>query len=127
MTPIPDVGIESLSDQVQSLFGRTTEEQIRSFNYSLPNITACRRRPGGYDPRPRTTTVPTVVLPRRVVSAHVILPSLKQLGHAIANVQGVQADLTATLDLRVRPPGTYFLATTHEGDPAQYFYPLTVR
>jgi len=27
----------------------------------------------------------------------------------------------------VLPPGTYFLATTHEGDPASYFYPLTVR
>jgi hypothetical protein len=25
------------------------------------------------------------------------------------------------------PPGTYFLTTTHEGDPASYFYPLTVR
>jgi hypothetical protein len=25
------------------------------------------------------------------------------------------------------PPGTYFLATTHKGNSASYFYPLTVR
>jgi hypothetical protein len=93
-----------------------------------------------------TTTVPVVVLPRRVVSAHVILPNFspggkyvvsvttdrsgalgKAAGPAIANVQGYHADLTVTLDLRSLPSGTYFLATTHEGDPASYFYPLTVR
>ena len=93
-----------------------------------------------------TTTVPTVVLPRRVVTAHVILPNFspsgnyvssvatdrgggsdKATGHAVAHVQGFHADLTAALDLRSLPPGTYFLATTHEGDPASYFYPLTVR
>jgi hypothetical protein len=92
-----------------------------------------------------TTTVPAVVLPRRVVNAHVILPNLspggkyvvsittdrsgalgKAAGLAIAKVQGYHADLTATLDLRSLPPGTYFLATTHEGDPASYFYPLAV-
>jgi len=93
-----------------------------------------------------TTTVPAVVLPRRVVTAHVILPNFslggnyvvsvttdrsgaldKAAGHAIANVQGYHVDLTVTLDLRSIPPGTFFLATTHEGDPASYFYPLTVR
>ena len=93
-----------------------------------------------------TATVPAVVLPRRVVNAHVILPNFspggnyvvsvttdrngtseKAKGRAVANVQGFHADLTVTLDLRVLPPGTYFLATTHEGDPASYFYPLTVR
>ena len=93
-----------------------------------------------------TTTVPVVVLPRRVVSAHVILPNFspggnyvvsvttdrnagseKATGRAVANVQGFHADLTVALDLRSLPPGTYFLATTHEGDPASYFYPLTVR
>jgi len=93
-----------------------------------------------------TTTVPAVVLPRRVVTAHVILPNFspggnyalsittdrngssdKATGRAIANVQGFHTDLTVTLDLRVLPPGTYFLATTHVGDPASYFYPLTVR
>ena len=36
-------------------------------------------------------------------------------------------DLTVALDLRNLPPGTYFLATTHEGDPSSYFYPLTVQ
>jgi hypothetical protein len=93
-----------------------------------------------------TTTAPVVVLPRRVVSAHVILPNFspggkyvvsvttdrsgalgRAAGPAIANVQGYHADLTVTLDLRSLPSGTYFLATTHDGDPASYFYPLTVR
>lgn len=93
-----------------------------------------------------TTTVPAVVLPRRVVTAHVILPNFspggnyvvsvttdrdgtseKASGRAVANVQGFHADLAVTLDLRVLPPSTYLLATTHEGDPASYFYPLTVR
>ena len=93
-----------------------------------------------------TSTVPAVVLPRRVDTAHVILPNFspggnyvvsvttdrsgaseKATGRAVANVQGFHADLTVTLDLRSLPPGTYFLATTHEGDPASYFYPLTVR
>ena len=94
-----------------------------------------------------TTTVPAVVLPRRVDTAHVILSefqlraaitvvsvttdrngtSEKASGRAVANVHGFHADLTVTLDLPVLPPGTYFLATTHEGDPASYFYPLTVR
>ena len=93
-----------------------------------------------------TTTVPAVVLPRRVVNAHVILPNFspggkyvvsvttdrngtseKASGRAVANAQGFHADLTIALDLRSLPPGTYFLATTHEGDPASYFYPLTVR
>ena len=93
-----------------------------------------------------TSAVPVGVLPRRVVSAHVILPSFspggnyvvfvttdragtaeKATGRAVANVQGFHTDLTVALDLRSLPPGTYFLATTHEGDPASYFYPLTVR
>jgi hypothetical protein len=93
-----------------------------------------------------TSTVATVVLPRRVVTAHVVLPNFspggdyavsvttdrsgtseKETGRAVANVQGFHADLTVALDLRSLQPGTYFLATTHEGDPASYFYPLTVR
>jgi len=93
-----------------------------------------------------TSTVPAVVLPHRVVTAHVILPNFspggnyvvavttdrsgsseRATGHSVANIQGFHAGLTVTLDLRSLPPGTYFLATTHEGDPASYFYPLTVR
>jgi hypothetical protein len=93
-----------------------------------------------------TSAVPAVVLPRRVDTAHVILPNFspggnyvvsvttdrnggseKASGRAVANVQGFHADLTVGLDLRSLSPGTYFLATTHEGDPASYFYPLTVR
>ena len=93
-----------------------------------------------------TSTVPPVSLPRRVIAAHILLPyyspggkyvvsvttdrngaSEKATGGAVASVQGFHADLTVTLDLRVLPPGTYFLATTHEGDPASYFYPLSVK
>jgi hypothetical protein len=80
-----------------------------------------------------------------VVTAHVILPNFspggkyvvsvttdrndtseKASGRAVANVQGFHADITVALDLRSLSPGTYFLATTHQGDPASYFYPLTV-
>ena len=93
-----------------------------------------------------TTTVSAVVLPRRLDTAHVILPNFspggnyvvsvttdrsgaseRATGRAVANVQGFHTDLTVALDLRSLHPGTYFLATTHEGDPASYFYPLTVR
>jgi hypothetical protein len=48
-------------------------------------------------------------------------------GPAVANVQGFYAELMVTLDLRSLSPRTYFFATTHEGDPASYFYPLTVQ
>jgi hypothetical protein len=51
----------------------------------------------------------------------------KAEGQGIANVNGFHADLSATLDLRNLPRGTYYLGTTHEGDRASYFYPLTVR
>lgn len=93
-----------------------------------------------------TSTVPVGILPRRVVTAHVILPNFSPggnyvvsvttdrsgaasnaAGRAVAVAKGMHADLTVTLDLRGLPPGTYFLTTTHEGDPASYFYPLTVR
>jgi len=93
-----------------------------------------------------TSTVPPVALPRRVVAAHILLPYFspggkyvvsvtmdkngspaKAEGVGTANVNGFHADLNVTLDLRVLPPGTYFLATTHEGDPASYFYPLSVK
>jgi hypothetical protein len=39
----------------------------------------------------------------------------------------IHADLAVTLDLRGLPEGTYYLGTTHEGDQASYYYPLTVR
>lgn len=92
-----------------------------------------------------TSTVPPVVLPRRVVSAHILLPyfspggryvvsvtkdrngaSAKAEGSAVASVNGSHADLTVRLDLRNLVAGTYYLATTHEGDRASYYYPLTV-
>jgi hypothetical protein len=91
------------------------------------------------------STAPVGVLPRRMLTAHVILPNFspggdyvvsvttdrsgeagKASGRAVAVAKGMHADLTVTLDLRGLPPGTYFFATTHEGDPASYFYPLTI-
>lgn len=93
-----------------------------------------------------TSTVPVGVLPRRLVTAHVVLPNFspggnyvvsvtsdrngaseKATARTVANVQGYHTDLTVALDLRSLPPGAYFLATTHEGDPASYFFPLAVR
>lgn len=92
------------------------------------------------------STAPVGVLPRRMVTAHVILANFspggnyvvsvntdrtssggKVAGNAVAVAQGMHADLTVTLDLRGLPPGTYFFATTHQGDPASYFYPLAIR
>ena len=61
------------------------------------------------------------------VTTHRNGASEKATGCAIANVQGFHTDLTVNLDIRSLPPGTYFLANTHEGDPASYFYPLSVR
>lgn len=92
-----------------------------------------------------TPAVRVGVVPRRVVTAHIVLPNFspggnyvvsvtadrsgasgKTVGRAVATAKGYRADLTVTLDLRSLSPGTYLLATTHEGDPASYFYPLTV-
>jgi hypothetical protein len=93
-----------------------------------------------------TSTVQPVVLPRRVVAAHILLPYFSPGGKYVvavevdkngsparaegvgtASVNGFHADLNVSLDLRNLPEGTYYLATTHEGDRASYFYPLTVR
>ena len=93
-----------------------------------------------------TSTVPPVALPRRVIAAHILLPyfspggkyvvsvttdrngsAAKAEGQGTANVNGFHADLSVTLDLRNLPQGTYYLATTHEGVRASYYYPLTVR
>jgi hypothetical protein len=93
-----------------------------------------------------TSTVPPVALPRRVVAAHILLPYFspggkyvvsvtmdkggspsKAEGNGTANLNGFHADVAVTLDLRNLPQGTYYLATTHEGDQASYYYPLTVR
>lgn len=88
----------------------------------------------------------TIVLPRRVVDLHLVLPyfspggpyvvsvgsdrsatSAKAKGTSVATTQGAHANLTVRLDLRSLDPGTYYLTTTHEGDPSSYFYPLTIR
>ena len=93
-----------------------------------------------------TSNVPPVALPRRVIAAHILLPYFspggryvisvttdrngspaKAEGQGTASVSGFHADLTATLDLRNLPQGTYYLSTTHDGDRASYYYPLAVR
>lgn len=93
-----------------------------------------------------TSTVAPVMLPRRVVKARILLPYFspggkyvvwvtmdrkgspaKAEGEGTASVSGFHADLTVTLDLRNLPEGTYYLATTHEGDQASYYYPLSIR
>jgi len=80
-----------------------------------------------------------------VVAAHILLPYFspggkyvisitmdrngsptKAEGLGTATVNGFHAELRVTLDLRNLPDGTYYLATTHEGDKASYYYPLTV-
>ena len=92
------------------------------------------------------STAAPIILPQRVVTAHVLLPSFSPGGKYVisvtmdrngtparaeglgtARVNGFHADLTVTLDLRNLPEGMYYLATTHEGDQASYYYPLTVR
>ena len=92
-----------------------------------------------------TSTVSPVTLPRRVIAAHILLPYFspggkyvvsvtpdrngspaKAEGFGTANVSGFHADLNVTLDLRNLGGGTYYLATTHEGDAASYFYPLSL-
>jgi hypothetical protein len=93
-----------------------------------------------------TSTVPPVPVPRRVVAAHILLPYFSPGGKYVvsvtsdrngsppkaeasgtASVNGINADLNVALDLRNLGPGTYYLATTHEGDTTSYFYPLTVQ
>ena len=93
-----------------------------------------------------TSNVSPVALPRSVIATHILLPYFspggkyvvsitmgkdsspaKAEGMGTANVNGFHADLTVTLDLRSLPAGTYYLATTHEGDRASYYYPLTLR
>jgi hypothetical protein len=93
-----------------------------------------------------TSAVPPVSLPRRVIAAHILLPNFSPGGKYVvsvtpdrngspakaealgtADVNGFHADLNVTLDLRNLGEGTYYLATTHDGDAASYFYPLTLQ
>jgi hypothetical protein len=93
-----------------------------------------------------TSSALALDLPRQIINAHVILPYYSPggnyvvsvttdrgdasgiaAGRAVANVKGIHGDLTVTLDLRRLRRGSYFLSTTHEGDAASYFYPLTLR
>lgn len=97
-------------------------------------------------PRGNEASSVALGLPRRLVSLHIVLPyyspgghyrvsitaqrldgSAKAEGDAIALAQGQHAEITVSLDLRNLIPGTYYLATTHDGDPASYFYPVTIR
>ena len=85
-------------------------------------------------------------LPRKLIDLHLTLPyysppgayrvsvatdrnlaSVKAEGRAVATAQGAETRLSARLDLRPLPPGRYYLATTHEGDSAAYFYSLKLK
>jgi hypothetical protein len=84
--------------------------------------------------RGETSTVPPVSLPRRVIAAHILLPYFspggkylvsvtsdrngsppKAEGSGTATVNGMDADLNVTLDLRNLGPGTYYLAHDPRG------------
>lgn len=98
---------------------------------------------------PRGTHAPSsgeYSLPRKLIDLHVTLPyysppgayrvsvatdrktaSVKAEGKAVATAQGADTRLSVRLDLRPLPPGQYYLATTHEGDSAVYFYSLRLK
>jgi hypothetical protein len=96
----------------------------------------------------RGETIPKValLLPRRIVALHVLLPYYspggryqltivpdKQNGAArvegtvLANNQGASSEINLTVDLRNLSPGTYHLALIREGDPSSSLYPLTIQ
>jgi hypothetical protein len=125
-----------IQSQTSSTAGITADPVAMTIDLSQAGTT----RGGG------TSTVPPVTLPRRVITAHILLPYFspggryvvfvtmvrngghtKAEGQGTANINGFHADLTVGLDLRALPEGTYYLATTHEGDQASYYYPLAVR
>jgi hypothetical protein len=125
-----------IQSQAASTMGITADPVAMTIDLSQAGTTR-----GG-----ETSTVPPVALPRRVITAHVLLPYFspggkyvvsvtmdrngghtKAEGQGIANINGFHADLSVSLDLRALPRGTYYLATTHQGDQASYYYPLTVR
>jgi hypothetical protein len=85
-------------------------------------------------------------LPRKLIDLHLTLPyysppgayrvslttdrkaaSVKAEGRAVANAQGAETRLSVRLDLRPLHPGRYYLATTHEGDSAAYFYSIKLK
>lgn len=97
-------------------------------------------------PRGGETSAKPLILPRKLVALHLILPyyspdghyrvavtkdrqsgSAEAEGNSTARANGPHSELTVNLDLRSLSPGTYYLATTHEGDPSAYFYPLSIR
>ncbi|MHB1935609.1 MAG: hypothetical protein ACYCOR_03400 [Acidobacteriaceae bacterium] len=98
---------------------------------------------------PRGTRAPLpgeYSLPRKLIDLHVTLPyyspagayrvsvatdrnlaAVKAEGRAVATSNGAGTRLSVRLDLRPLPPGRYYLATTHEGDSAAYFYSLKLK
>jgi len=84
-----------------------------------------------------------IVLPRRIVNLHLKLPyyspsgpyritiQADRNGHAIRDVEanaqanGAETEVSALLDLRDVPNGSYLLGTKHDGEAA-YYYPLSL-
>lgn len=87
-----------------------------------------------------------VVLPRKLIKLHLILPYFSPPGSyrvevgkeansglasvdgtAIAVAHGARTELSVQLDLRKIAPGSYYLGTVGAADGGSYFYPLVLR
>ena len=90
------------------------------------------------------SSLPPLLLPRRVVAVTILLPRFSEPGPysvsvletkeagaraqaaGVAVQDGPRTSLTVTLDLRTAKPGRYYLSTTHGTDAAAYYYPLQI-
>ena len=91
-----------------------------------------------------SSSLPSLMLPRRVVTVSILLPRFSEPGPysvsvletkeakartqaaGVAVQEGARTSLTVTLDLRTAKPGRYYLSTTHGSDAAAYYYPLQI-
>ena len=90
------------------------------------------------------SSLPPLVLPRRVVTVSILLPRFSEPGPYSVSVleakeasaraeaaglavqEGARTSLIVTLDLRAAKPGRYYLSTTHGKEAAAYYYPLQI-
>ena len=91
-----------------------------------------------------SSSLPPLILPRRVVTVSMVLPRFSEPGPYTVSVlerkeasarpeatgvavqEGANTSLTVKLDLRTAKPGLYYLSTTHGTDAAAYYYPLQI-